>query len=99
MQETPVRFLGREDPLEKGEATHSSIVQGLNLGPYSGNTESESLAHQEVLVLLVLNSLTHLLIRPFLILWYDLLLTYFLILSLAFSIRSFIKSPLLLNVY
>ena len=25
MQETPVRFLGREDPLEKGKATHSSI--------------------------------------------------------------------------
>ena len=23
--ETPVRFLGREDPLEKGQATHSSI--------------------------------------------------------------------------
>ena len=26
MQETPVRFLGREDTLEKGEATHSSIL-------------------------------------------------------------------------
>ena len=26
MQETPVRFLGWEDPLEKGEATHSSIL-------------------------------------------------------------------------
>ena len=26
MQETPVGFLGREDPLEKGEATHSSIL-------------------------------------------------------------------------
>ena len=25
MQETLVRFLGREDPLEKGQATHSSI--------------------------------------------------------------------------
>ena len=25
MQETPVQFLGREDPLEKGWATHSSI--------------------------------------------------------------------------
>ena len=25
MEETPVRFLGREDPLEKGYATHSSI--------------------------------------------------------------------------
>ena len=26
MQETLVRFLGREDPLEKGKATHSSIL-------------------------------------------------------------------------
>ena len=25
-QETPVRSLGREDPLEKGMATHSSIL-------------------------------------------------------------------------
>ena len=30
MQETPVRFLGLEDPLEKGWATHSSI-HGLPL--------------------------------------------------------------------
>ena len=26
MQETPVRFLGWEAPLEKGKATHSSIL-------------------------------------------------------------------------
>ena len=26
MQETPVLFLGQEDPLEKGKATHSSIL-------------------------------------------------------------------------
>ena len=26
VQETPVRFLGREDPQEKGQATHSSIL-------------------------------------------------------------------------
>ena len=26
MQETPIQFLGREDPLEKGKATHSSIL-------------------------------------------------------------------------
>ena len=26
MQETPVRFLGWEDPLEKGKAIHSSIL-------------------------------------------------------------------------
>ena len=30
MQETPVRFLGQEDSLEKGLATHSSIL-GLPL--------------------------------------------------------------------
>ena len=28
--EVPVRFLGREDPLEKGEATHSNVL-GLPL--------------------------------------------------------------------
>jgi len=26
MQETPVQFLGQEDPLEKGKTTHSSIL-------------------------------------------------------------------------
>ena len=26
MQETPVQFLGQEDPLEEGMATHSSIL-------------------------------------------------------------------------
>ena len=26
MQETPVQFLGQEDLLEKGQATHSSIL-------------------------------------------------------------------------
>ena len=26
MQETPVQFLGQEDPLEEGRATHSSIL-------------------------------------------------------------------------
>ena len=31
MQETPVRFLSQEDPLEKGQATHSSIL-GLPCG-------------------------------------------------------------------
>ena len=25
MQETPVQFLGREDPLDEGMATHSSV--------------------------------------------------------------------------
>ena len=31
MQETPVQVLGQEDPLEKGQATHSSIL-GLPCG-------------------------------------------------------------------
>ena len=31
MQETPVQFLGQEEPLEKQWATHSSIL-GLPLG-------------------------------------------------------------------
>ena len=26
IQETPVRFLGQENPLEKGQATHSGIL-------------------------------------------------------------------------
>ena len=30
MQETLIKFLGQEDPLEKGKATHSSIL-GLPL--------------------------------------------------------------------
>ena len=30
MQETPVHFLGWEDPLEKGQATHSSILAWIN---------------------------------------------------------------------
>ena len=34
-QETLVRFLGSEDPLEKGKATHSSIWPGEFHGLYS----------------------------------------------------------------
>ena len=30
MQETPVQFLGWEDPLEEGQVTHSSIL-GISL--------------------------------------------------------------------
>ena len=30
MQETPVQYLGQEDPLEKGMATHSSILAWKN---------------------------------------------------------------------
>ena len=29
MQDTLVRFLGREEPLEKGMATHSSVLVGI----------------------------------------------------------------------
>ena len=35
MQETWVQFLGWEDPLEKGKATHSSILPGEFHGLYS----------------------------------------------------------------
>ena len=35
MQETRVRSLGREDPLEKGMATHSSILAGKSYGQRS----------------------------------------------------------------
>ena len=37
MQETPVRFLGGKDPLEKGQATHSSILGGF-LGGSAGKS-------------------------------------------------------------
>ena len=44
MPETWVRFLGREDPLEKGKATHSSILPGEFHGLYSpwGPEESDT---------------------------------------------------------
>ena len=35
MQETQVQYLGREDPLEKGVAIHSSIYRGKLLGQRS----------------------------------------------------------------
>ena len=41
MQETPVRFLGQEDPLEKGQATHSSVL-GLPCG-----SAGKEFAHNE----------------------------------------------------
>ena len=34
MQDTPVQFLGQEDPLEKGQATHSSILARKFRGLY-----------------------------------------------------------------
>ena len=44
MHKTWVRSLGWEDPLEKGKATHSSILVGESHGLYTpwGNKESES---------------------------------------------------------
>ena len=33
VQEAPVRFLGREDPADKGQATHSSLVAQLVKNP------------------------------------------------------------------
>ena len=44
MQETPVLFLGQEDPLEKGIATHSSILAWENSGQESHTTERLSLS-------------------------------------------------------
>ena len=38
MQETWVRSLGWEDPLEKGKATHSSILAWRNSMGFSSNT-------------------------------------------------------------
>ena len=45
MQETPVPFLGREDPLEKGTATHCGILAWKKIhGLYSpwGRKESDT---------------------------------------------------------
>ena len=42
MQETWVRFLGREDPLEKGKVTHSSILAGEFQELYSPRGLKES---------------------------------------------------------
>ena len=51
MQETLVRFLGREDALEKGTATHSSIWPGEFYGPYSlwGLKESDMIERLSLL--------------------------------------------------
>ena len=48
MQETLVRFLGQEDPLEKGKATHSSI-----LGFPCGSVDKESICNVEDLGLIL----------------------------------------------
>ena len=40
MQETQVRFLGREDPLEKGTATHSSIAWRISWTEEPGGLQS-----------------------------------------------------------
>ena len=47
MQETWVRFLGQEDPLEKEMATHSRILAGKSHGQSSlvGHKESDTTEH------------------------------------------------------
>ena len=40
MQETWVRSLGREDPLETGVATHSGVQQGPESSPWSSALSS-----------------------------------------------------------
>jgi len=49
MQETQVQFLGQEDPLEKGMATHSSILawriqmeRGAERAPVHGVAKSQT---------------------------------------------------------
>ena len=42
MQETPVSFLGQEDSLEKGQATHSSILAWRIPWTVHGVTESQT---------------------------------------------------------
>ena len=56
MQETPVRFLGQEDPLEKGEATHSNnlglpspVVQLVKNPPAAWETWVRSLSWEDPL--------------------------------------------------
>ena len=43
MQETQVRSMGREDPLEKGMATHSSILARIPLTEEPGGLQSMGL--------------------------------------------------------
>ena len=52
MQETWVRFLSREDPLEKEMATHSSILAGESHGLSKDSQESDTTYrpnHQQVI--------------------------------------------------
>ena len=52
MQETPVQFLGQEDPLEKGKTTHSSILAYSPWGcKESDMTETFTLHTQDYLEL------------------------------------------------
>ena len=45
MQETLVQFLGQEDPLEKGMATHSSILAWIN--PWRSQVDYSPWGHKE----------------------------------------------------
>ena len=46
MQETPVQFLGQEDPLEKGKTTHSSVLAYSPWGCKESNTTKRLSAAQ-----------------------------------------------------
>ena len=54
MSETPGRFLGQEDPLEKGKATHSSILAWRIPWTYSqwGRKESDTTQQLSLIVCL-----------------------------------------------
>ena len=54
MQETPVRSLGQEDPLEKGIATHSSILAWrISKTEEPGGLQSMRLQKERVLCILL----------------------------------------------
>ena len=62
MQETQIQFLGQEDTLEKGMATHFSILPGefheqRSLAAVHGTTESDTTEQLKLLVSLGLYSL------------------------------------------
>ena len=56
MQETQVSSLGREDPLEEGKATHSSILAGESHGQRNLVGYSQGVAQNQTQLI---NSHTH----------------------------------------
>ena len=55
-QETPVQFLGGEDPLEKGKATHSSILAWRIPWTYSPHGGKESNRTEQLSLFFTLQS-------------------------------------------